>query len=289
MSGDVVTRFAPSPTGRLHLGHAFSAVRAHDFARRGDGGFLLRFEDIDPGRVREEYYVGIEQDLAWLGLTWDQPPVRQSQRLGLYAEALDRLKARGLVYPCFCTRKEIAEEIAASASAPQGPDGPLYPGSCRLLSEAERAERLASEPHAWRLDMTRATAQAGPLDWEDDRAGLVRAQPQIHGDVVLARKDAPTSYHLAVTTDDAEQGVTDIVRGSDLFTATHIHRLLQSLLGLPTPRYRHHALIEDESGKRLAKRDNARSLAALREAGADPAELLAALRDDRPTLDRFLS
>ena len=278
MNGSVTTRFAPSPTGRLHLGHAFSAVRAHDLARARGGRFLLRFEDIDPGRVREEYYAAIEEDLAWLGLAWDAPPVRQSGRLALYGEALGELKRQGLAYPCFCTRREIAAEIAASASAPHGPDGPLYPGTCRALPEDERESRIAAQPHAWRLDMAKAAARAGRLFWEDEIAGRVEATPEIHGDVVLARKDAPTSYHLAVTVDDADQGVTDIVRGLDLFPSTHVHRLLQALLGLPVPRYHHHELIADAHGKRLAKRDDARSLAALREGGADPRELLAALR-----------
>lgn len=228
---------------------------------------MLRFEDIDPGRVREEYYAGIEEDLRWLGIEWDEPPVRQSERLPHYAAALDKLRAQGLVYPCFCTRKAIAAEIAASASAPHGPDGPLYPGTCQRLESDERARRLASEPHAWRLDVARVNERTGPLFWEDAATGKIEARPEIHGDVVLARKDAPTSYHLAVTVDDAVQGVTDVVRGRDLFEATHIHRLLQHILALPTPRYHHHALLTDEKGKRLAKRDDARSIRALREAG----------------------
>ncbi|MBC2776170.1 tRNA glutamyl-Q(34) synthetase GluQRS [Parasphingopyxis marina] len=288
MNESVTTRFAPSPTGRLHLGHAYSAIRAHDFARENGGRFLLRFEDIDPGRVRPEYYDAIEEDLAWLGLEWDGEPVRQSRRLPLYEDTLETLKMRGLVYPCFCTRKEIAAEIAASASAPHpppsGPDGALYPGTCRHLSEAERQRRMAREPHGWRLDMGEAAALAGPLSWEDAEAGLVEATPEIHGDVVLARKDAPTSYHLAVTVDDAAQGISDVVRGRDLFEATHVHRLLQALLGRPTPRYHHHALIADGEGKRLAKRDDARSLLALREAGIEGGEVAAALRADPPDI-----
>ncbi len=203
----------------------------------------------------------------------------QSQRLPLYAAALDRLKAMGLAYPCFCTRAQIAAEISASASAPHGPDGPLYPGSCRHLSEEERARRIAGgEPHAWRLDTAEAAARAGPLSWQDARAGTVIATPKIHGDVVLARKDAPTSYHLAVTIDDAAQGISDVVRGEDLFAATHIHRLLQALLGLPTPRYHHHALLSDDKGERLAKRRGSPSLQSMREGGADPDALAAALR-----------
>ncbi|HEY0270510.1 MAG TPA: tRNA glutamyl-Q(34) synthetase GluQRS [Sphingomonas sp.] len=273
----VVTRFAPSPTGRLHLGHAFSAIRAHDFARARGGCFLLRIEDIDPGRSREAYIDGIEEDLRWLGLAWDGAVVRQSARLDAYASALDRLKGEGLVYPCFCTRAEIA----ASAAAPHGSGGPAYPGTCRLLPAAARAARMAAEPHCWRLDMTAATARAGRLYWRDDVAGLVTATPEPQGDVVLARKDAPVSYHLAVTVDDAAQGVTDIVRGVDLFEATHVHRLLQALLGLPTPSYHHHPLLLGADGKRLAKRGGALALADLRAAGVAPAGLAAELRAGR--------
>jgi glutamyl-Q tRNA(Asp) synthetase len=273
---EVVSRFAPSPTGRLHLGHAYSAVLAHDYARTRGGTFLLRIEDIDRGRTREEFVTGIEEDLAWLGLSWDGPVVRQSGRLALYAAALDRLKAAGLVYPCFCTRSAIAAEIAASASAPHGPNGPLYPGTCRRVSPGEQAARM-TEPHAWRLDAARSAAAAGPLVWSDGEAE-VRAEPEAFGDVVLAPKDAPVSYHLAVTLDDAAQGVSDVVRGRDLFAATHVHRLLQALLGLPTPRYHHHALLTDADGHRLAKRHGAPTLASLREGGADPRALVAALR-----------
>jgi glutamyl-Q tRNA(Asp) synthetase len=263
---EVVSRFAPSPTGRLHYGHAYSAVRAHDLARAAGGRFLLRIEDIDPGRARAEHIEGIIEDLRWLGLGWDGEPLLQSRRLPVYAEALGRLRAMGLAYPCFCTRAEIAAEIAASASAPHGPDGPHYPGTCRRLTAAEREARMG-EPHAWRLDMARAAELAGPLFWHDAEAGRIEAEPLVHGDVVVARKDAPTSYHLAVTVDDAAQGVTDVVRGIDLFAATHVHRLLQALLGLPTPRYHHHPLLTDAQGRRLAKRDGAPSLADLRAAG----------------------
>jgi glutamyl-Q tRNA(Asp) synthetase len=273
----VVSRFAPSPTGRLHLGHAYSAMLAHDFARARGGAFLLRIEDIDPGRARPEHVDGIVEDLAWLGLRWDGEIVFQCGRLALYAAALARLKAKGLVYPCFCTRSAIAAEIAASASAPHGPDGALYPGICRRLSEAEQARRAAAEPHAWRLDVAKAVAETGPLYWHDGEAE-VHAEPQAFGDVVLARKDAPVSYHLAVTVDDAAQGVTDVVRGRDLYAATDVHRLLQALLGLPTPTYHHHSLLADAEGRRLAKRHGAPTLAALRKGGTDPAALLAGLR-----------
>lgn len=279
MSSPLISRFAPSPTGRLHLGHAWSALRAHDLARAAGGRFLLRIEDIDPTRCRPDHVAGIFEDLRWLGIDWDGDPAFQSQRLPLYRAALDQLAAAGLVYPCFCTRSRIAAEIAASASAPHGPDGPLYPGICRALAPAERAARIAAGvPHAWRLDVAKAGARAGPLAWHDARAGEVAATPALHGDVVLARKDAPTSYHLAVTIDDAAQGVTDVVRGEDLFAATHVHRLLQALLGLPTPRYHHHRLLTDERGERLAKRAGSPTLALMRADGADPAALVARLR-----------
>jgi glutamyl-Q tRNA(Asp) synthetase len=271
-----VTRFAPSPTGKLHLGHACSALLAHDFARDRDGTFLLRIEDIDPGRSRPEHVDGIIEDMLWLGLEWDGEMLYQSERLPLYAEALERLKVAGLVYPCFCTRADIAASAAAphpgSESGTGGPDGALYPGTCRSLAGAD-----LSRPHAWRLDVAEAASVAGPLIWMNGDEE-VAAEPERFGDVVLARKDAPASYHLAVTLDDAAQGVTDVVRGLDLFASTHIHRLLQALLGLPTPAYHHHPLLTDANGNRLAKRHNAPSLAALREGGADPKALVAALR-----------
>ncbi len=263
-----VTRFAPSPTGRLHLGHAYSALLAHDFAREREGSFLLRIEDIDPGRVRAEFVDGIIEDLLWLGLEWDADMVYQSERLDLYAAALERLKGMGLLYPCFCTRADIA----ASVAAPHGPEGPLYPGTCRGLSDPD-----LSRPHAWRLDVAKAVTLTGPLSWTNDGA-TVRAAPEMLGDVVLARKDAPASYHLAVTIDDAEQGITDVVRGRDLFASTHVHRLLQALLDLPVPAYHHHALLTDAAGERLAKRHGAPTLADLRAGGMDPEALVAALR-----------
>ena len=264
-----VTRFAPSPTGRLHLGHAYSALLAHDFARAGGGTFLLRIEDIDPGRARAEHVDAIIADLLWLGLEWDGEIVYQSERLPLYADALERLRAAGLVYPCFCTRADIA----ASASAPHGPGGAVYPGTCRGFAGPD-----LSLPHAWRLDMAAALGRvATPLAWIDNGVEVI-AEPAAFGDVVLARKDAPASYHLAVTVDDAAQGVTDIVRGRDLFAATHVHRLLQALLGLPVPVYHHHALLSDAQGRRLAKRHGAPAIADLRAGGADPADLVATLR-----------
>ena len=271
-----VTRFAPSPTGLLHLGHAHSALFAWRAARQAGGRFLLRIEDIDRGRCRPEFESAILEDLAWLGLSWDEPVRRQSEHLDDYRAALDRLAERGLVYPCFCTRKEIRAEIARAGRAPHGPEGPLYPGLCRGLPADEGRSRIAGgEAHALRLDLARALESVGDLAWEDLGEGFIEATPEILGDVVLARKDVPTSYHLAVTWDDALQGVTLVTRGADLLPATHVHRLLQALLGLPTPTWHHHALVEDESGKRLAKRHDALSIRALRAAGRSPAEVRA--------------
>lgn len=269
----IVTRFAPSPTGRLHLGHAHSALFAA--AQAGPGGrFLLRIEDIDPGRCREEFIDGIFEDLAWLGLTWEQPVRRQSRHLDDYRAALGRLDGMGLLYPCFCTRKDIADEVARAGHAPHGPDGVLYPGLCRGLDATEREARMAAgEPYALRLDMSAACDRAGRLGWHDRAAGLQVATPEIFGDVVLARKDTPTSYHLAVTVDDALQNVTLITRGEDLFAATHVHRLLQALLDLPVPDYHHHRLLTDESGRRFAKRDRSLTLESLRDAGRSPEEV----------------
>ncbi|WP_294352318.1 tRNA glutamyl-Q(34) synthetase GluQRS [uncultured Sphingomonas sp.] len=264
----IVARFAPSPTGRLHLGHAYSAIRAHDLARGGGGQFLLRIEDIDGTRSRAEHVETITADLAWLGLAWDGPVVFQSARLALYQAALNRLRKDGLLYPCFCTRAEIAEAM----SAPHGPAS-VYPGTCRGAYATARMD----EPHCWRLDMVAAVARIGALDWTD-RGETIVAVPEQQGDVVLARKDAPASYHLAVTVDDAAQGITDVVRGRDLFEATHIHRLLQALLDLPTPRYHHHELLTGPDGERLAKRHGAPTLAALRESGVDGVPLADDLR-----------
>ncbi len=273
----MLTRFAPSPTGELHLGHAYSAVLAHDAARRAGGKFLIRIDDIDGSRSRESFVGASLADLAWLGIDWDGDPVRQSARLGDYAAALDNLRARGLVYPCFCTRADIA----ASLSAPHGPSGAIYPGTCRGLSETERTRRIADEPHCWRLDTARALAESGDLQWEEAGQGLRSADPAAHGDIVLARKDAPASYHLASTLDDAAMGVTHVIRGADLIASTDVHRLLQALLDLPTPLYRHHALVCGPDGKRLAKRDAAASLASLRAAGIGGRALAADLAAGR--------
>lgn len=270
-----VTRFAPSPTGYLHLGHAYAARFAHDAARLTGGRFLLRLEDLDPQRCRPEFAAAIVEDLHWLGLRFDGVVVRQSERMALYRQALDRLRALGVLYPCFCTRKQVREEIAEAGAAPHGPSGErLYPGTCRHLPETERTARIArGEPYAWRLDVARALELTGPLAWYDCRAGWVEANPATLGDVVLARKDVPASYHLAVTVDDAAQGVTLVTRGEDLFQATHVHRLLQALLGLPVPRWYHHNLIGDRDGRRMAKRTGALTLRHLRARGTTPAQI----------------
>ena len=274
----MTTRFAPSPTGRLHLGHAYAALVAHELARRHGGRFLLRFEDIDHTRVRPEHYEAIEEDLHWLGLQWDAPPMRQSGRREAYHQSRDRLAALDLLYPCFCTRREIREEIARMSHAPHGPEGPLYPGTCRGLSPDERQRRLdANQPHCWRLDANAAREQTGPLTFHDLRAGTIPVDPGLLGDVVLARRDIATSYHLAVVVDDAAQEITDVTRGEDLLPSTHVHRLLQALLDLPEPRYLHHLLVTDAQGRRLATRDKARTLATLRGAGWSPADIRAHL------------
>jgi glutamyl-Q tRNA(Asp) synthetase len=277
----IVTRFAPSPTGLLHLGHAYSALFARDAARNAVGGgrFVLRIEDIDATRCRPEFTAAIEEDLAWLGLDWERPVRRQSDHLDEYRACVDALSARGLLYPCFCTRAAIRAEIARAGAAPHGPEGPIYPGTCRALAEGERARRIAAgAPYALRLDVALALAWTGPLAWADRALGAIAADPALFGDVVIARKEIPTSYHLAVTHDDHVQGVTLVTRGMDLFAATHIHRLLQALLGFATPDYHHHALIAGDDGTRLAKRAGAPSLRALREAGKTAADVRAMLR-----------
>ncbi|MGG5811109.1 tRNA glutamyl-Q(34) synthetase GluQRS [Falsiroseomonas sp. CW058] len=277
MPAEIVTRFAPSPTGFLHLGHAHSALRGWRRARAAGGRFLLRIEDIDPGRCRPDFAAAILEDLAWLGLDWDGEVRVQSRHLAEYRAALDGLAGRGLLYPCFCTRADIAREVAASAAAPHGPDGAPYPGTCRRLSPAARAARVAAgEPHALRLDMARALAESPPdLSFHEEGRGRLRCDPARFGDAVLARKDAPASYHLCVTHDDSRQGVTLITRGEDLQAATDLHRLIQSLMGWPEPAYAHHPLLTDASGRRLAKRDRAATLRDLRDAGRSPAEVRA--------------
>ncbi|WP_206238126.1 tRNA glutamyl-Q(34) synthetase GluQRS [Novosphingobium terrae] len=263
------TRFAPSPNGPLHLGHAYAAVVAHDLARAAGGQFLLRIEDIDGTRSRADLADQALEDLRWLGLTWDGPVVSQSDRLATYQAAGERLKAMGLLYPCQCTRAQIA-----AAATQQGPDGLIYPGTCR-------GHDVDPEGAAWRLDMARAVALAGPLVWEDEIAGPQQARPDLFGDVVLLRKEAPASYHLAATLDDAADGITLVTRGADLFMASHVHRLLQALLDLPVPRWHHHALLVEPDGRKLAKRRDAPSLADRRLAGEDGPALAQALREGR--------
>lgn len=265
-----VTRFAPSPTGLLHPGHALAAFIAWQSGDR----CLLRIEDIDQARARAEFVTAIFTDLQWLGLTWPEPVLYQSRRMNIYRAALARLEEMGVTYPCFCTRAAIARQIAAAGLAPSGP-APVYPGTCRALSRAERnACMRAGHGYAIRLDMAQAVALAGPLTFRE-HAETLPADPMSHGDVVIARKDMPTSYHLSVVLDDAEQGVTLVTRGADLLAATHVQRLLQALLHLPAPAYAHHRLIVDEQGRKLSKRDGAITLRALREKGAGPADIRA--------------
>ncbi len=272
----IVTRFAPSPTGYLHLGHAASALTGWQAAKRGGGRFILRIEDVDAARCRPEFEAAIYEDLAWLQLEWERPARRQSEHMADYAAALERLRDLGVLYPCFCTRREIAAEIVGAANAPQGPEGPLYPGTCRGLPAEERASRIdRGLSYALRLDTTAAARITGPLIWTEEGRGTVAVEPGRLGDAVLARKDVAASYHLAVTVDDALQAVTLVTRGQDLFHATHLHRLLQALLGLAAPGYRHHILLTDAAGRRLAKRDGALALRTLRLAGRTPAEVRA--------------
>ncbi len=263
----IVTRFAPSPTGPLHLGHAYSALFGWRQAREQGGRFLLRIEDIDQARCREEFAVAIAEDLAWLGLDWDGPIRRQSEHMADYRAALDRLGRLGVIYPCFCSRKDIA----AAASAPHGPQGVAYPGTCRRIPPEVAEARIASgQAHALRLDTAKAAAMVGRLTFSDLAHGEVQARPERAGDVVLGRRDAPASYHLCVIADDSGQGVTLVTRGEDLFEATHIQRLIQALLDLPEPEYWHHRLLRNAAGERLSKRDHALSIRAMRQSGQTP-------------------
>jgi glutamyl-Q tRNA(Asp) synthetase len=279
-----VFRFAPSPNGTLHLGHALSALLNADMARAAGGRLLLRIEDIDEARCRPEFEAAIYEDLAWLGIEWEKPAWRQSEHYDDYRAALRMLDAMGQVYPSFESRAEIAAlvvEREKKAPWPRDPDGvPLYPSDAKHMPLAERARRTASpEPYALRLDMAAAITRAGPLTWSESgqgpagETGTVAADPAAWGDVILARKDTPTSYHLAVSVDDAAQGVTEVVRGRDLFHATSVHRLLQALLGFPAPRYHHHRLILDAGGSKLSKSTAATGLRGLRVAGATQAEI----------------
>lgn len=266
----IVTRFAPSPNGALHLGHAYAATVAHDLARAAGGRCKLRIEDIDGVRSRPGLVPEFVSDLAWLGLEFDGHVAFQSRRLQNYAAAADRLRALGVLYPCSCTRAEIA-----NAARDIGPDGPVYPGTCRQLPASPDGDV------AWRLDSARAIGMTGPLTWEDTLRGVQQATPEQLGDVVLVRKEAPASYHLAATIDDARDGVTLVTRGADLFAASHIHRVLQALLGLPVPRWHHHGLLVDRDGRKLAKRRGSPSLADLRRGGADGTALATGLRQGR--------
>jgi glutamyl-Q tRNA(Asp) synthetase len=273
-----VFRFAPSPNGHLHLGHALSAFINADSARRTGGRLLLRIEDIDTTRCRPEYEAAIDEDLAWLGLQWEAPVRRQSEHMDDYKAALQKLEAQGLVYPSFESRAEIDKLVAAREAGggwPRDPDGaPLYPGAGKSLAPAERERRMAAgEPYALRLDMAAALARVGPLSWREGEEGSILADPAAWGDVVLARKDAPTSYHLSVVVDDALQGVTHVARGRDLYPSTGVHRLLQELLGLPAPFYRHHRLILDSDGRKLAKSNRSTAIRELRAAGATPSDI----------------
>jgi glutamyl-Q tRNA(Asp) synthetase len=272
-----IFRFAPSPNGDLHLGHALSAMLNHDMAQRVSGRFLVRIEDIDAARSRPSYAARILADLDWLGLKYEHPVRHQSEHIPEYRAALDHLTALGLTYPSFASRSEIRAAVADREPWPRDPDGaPVFPGLDRDLDPDLTKRRIsAAEPHVLRLHMARAAALAGPLTWQETGAAqaLVSADPSLWGDVILARRDAPASYHLAVVVDDAAQGVTDIVRGQDLFPATAVHRLLQQLLGLPEPRYHHHRLMLDEYGQKLSKSLKSKTLRVLQVAGATPSDI----------------
>jgi glutamyl-Q tRNA(Asp) synthetase len=270
-----ITRFAPSPTGRLHLGHAYSAVLGHTRARESGGKFLLRIEDLDQTRRRPEFVDGTFEDLRWLGLNWDEPMFVQSQRTSAYEEALEKLKARGLVYPCFCTRADIAQSL----TAPHGDAATSYPGTCRDLPDDP--ERRATTPHCWRLDSAKALAITGLPSWTEAGGNIFIATEADIGDAILARKDAPASYHLSCVVDDAVSGVTMVVRGADLRASTPIQRALQELLELPEPTYAHHPLVAHADGRRLAKRDLAPTLAAMRDNGVDGPTLAADLLEGK--------
>ncbi len=270
----IITRFAPSPTGHLHLGHAYSALFAYEAAKREGGKFLLRIEDIDPVRCKPEFADDLIEDLGWLGLIWEQPVRRQSQHLADYTDAAAKLREKGVLYPCFCTRKEVEAEAAAAGHAPHETEGVIYAGTCRNLSSAQRDELMAQHKTAnWRLDVEKALAMTGALFWHDRTKGKIEAKPQDFGDVVLVRKDVPTSYHLSVTVDDHLQSITLVTRGEDLFRATDIHRLLQALHGYETPDYHHHPLLKDGQGRRFAKRDKSVTLRSLRTTGKTPEDI----------------
>jgi glutamyl-Q tRNA(Asp) synthetase len=270
----ITTRFAPSPTGALHLGSAYAALVAWRRARAAGGRFLVRLEDIDTSRCRPEFAAAVLEDLVWLGLDWDGPVRVQTQHLAEYDATLATLMARGLLYRCFCTRGDIAR----AATAPHGPDGLVYPGTCRDLPP----DANPGQPHALRLNVAKALAETGALQWEEEGQGRIQCDPAAFGDIVLARRETPASYHLCVTHDDALQGVTLVTRGADLRPATSIHRLLQALMGWPAPRYHHHAVLTDSSGRRLAKRDASTTIRALRAAGLTPGAVLARVDQTGP-------
>ncbi|MGJ8645026.1 MAG: tRNA glutamyl-Q(34) synthetase GluQRS [Luteolibacter sp.] len=272
----MITRFAPSPTGEMHLGHVYAALVARDLAReKEDGRFLLRHEDIDSSRVREEYYSLIETDLKWLGIDWDGEPLLQTERLDAYAEALEKLKTLGLAYPCFCTRKDIQQELERMHAAPHSHESQLYPGMCRALDPGEATQRIAAgEAHSWRLNSAKAAKSHGTLHFKDLEHCITEVDENENGDIVLARKDIGIAYHLAVVVDDEFQGITHVTRGEDLFSATHVHRQLQALLGYREPVYLHHPLVTDEHGKRLAKRNHSKAIRLLREQGHSPEEVI---------------
>lgn len=278
-SRPITTRFAPSPSGPLHVGHLLAALQARRLADAHGGRCLLRVEDIDTRAQHPEMLKLMYEDLAWLGLCFDGEVMVQSHRFGVYAEVLEKLRHMGVLYPCFCTRTEIKTQLAEMGRAPHATLGYQYPGTCRHLSPDEAAERIASgAAHAWRLNMQRVQDLIGCPQWHDLLRGTRRCVPSDFGDVVLARKEFPASYHLCVVVDDAEQGVTHVTRGEDLFDATHMHRAIQGVLGLPVPIYCHHGLLRDNAGKRLAKRDGARSLASLRAAGYTPQMVMESLQ-----------
>ena len=285
-SDKIITRFAPSPSGGLHLGHAYSAKLNYDFARENDGEFILRIEDIDHLRCKTEYENSIFVDLHWLGLKWPTPVRRQSDHFDDYATALKKLDDKGLLYPCFCTRRDIREEINESTRAPHlrpkmGPEGLIYPGICKHLTDTERQQKIADDiPHAMRLDLKKALSLVEEtLYWTDLKTGKQKAEPALMGDVVLARKDFPTSYHLSVVVDDDIQNITHVIRGEDLYYASHFQRLLQHLLGLNPVIYDHHPLLKTKDGNRLAKRDKSITINSIRESGVDPTELYTLIKD----------
>lgn len=279
MHQDIVVRFAPSPNGLLHMGHAYAAIVAHDYARKRGGRVLLRMEDIDIQRSRPEYADSILEDMRWLGLTFDGEVICQSSRLENYDAALQRLIDMGMTYPCFCTRSGL-RAVHERGDAEIGPDGPIYPGTCRALPADEARRRMRSEAYCLRFNAEKAARQCGPLAWQDERRGEQIADHKLLGDVIIQPKDTPVSYHIAVTLDDARDGISHVVRGQDLLASTHVHRFLQAVLELPTPGYLHHPVLLDETGYKLGKSRNSASLAILREQGMDGQELADRLREN---------